>query len=66
MRDPRRRERALAGLRDRRSSRGRDPAGLDFAFPFEGGAAVVCEGCTFRPVVPVVHSREALRAIHPW
>jgi hypothetical protein len=64
------------------------PPAWDFAFPFEEGAAVVCEGCTFRPVgdghrevvggrwgvvdahgrllVPVVHSREALRAIHPW
>ena len=61
------------------------PPRWTFAFPFEKGAAVVCDGCTFHPVgdghrevvggrwgiidteghvvVPVVHSREALRAL---
>lgn len=61
------------------------PPRWDFAFPFENGTAVVCNGCTFRPVgeahlevvggrwgvidreglvvVPLVHSRDAVRAL---
>ncbi len=61
------------------------PPSWDFAFPFENGTAVVCEGCALQPVgdgheevvggswgiidtrgevvVPVVHTREALRAL---
>ena len=57
----------------------------DFAFPFEGETAVVCDGCTSREIgdghrevfggrwgaidrrgriaIPVIHSREAVRAL---